>query len=140
MPVHGALRLTDLQPWIAHVAVIEMVGKPPHPKIRLFGRKQIEYMRGDMSGRYIASFVPEDVHIFALEPYMRCARERLPQYSVLKSVLPGWEHLRFHRLLLPHARDGHHVDVVVTTAYMEGAGKDPKLPHGIYELRPRKVG
>lgn len=140
LPAHGVLRVTDLQPWMAHIAVMEMAASPPQPKVRLMGRKLIEYMRGDKSGQYAVDYIPEHSHIQALAPFRRIVEQRLPQYDVLTPSLPGWEHLRYHRLLLPHSRDGRRVDIVILTTYLEADEEVRQPPYSFYELRPRRSG
>lgn len=140
LPAHGTLRLTDLQPWIRHVAVMEMVGTPPQPRSRIEGRKLVKYMGGDISGRYLVDHVPKDFHFLALEPFRRSAEQGLPQYDVLTSSLAGWERLRLHRLLLPHARDGHNVDIILAAAYIEADQEvEMEFSGGFYDLQPRKA-
>ena len=163
LPAHGALRITDLQPWIEHTLVTEVEAVTARPRIRVMGRRPMHYLDGDLCGKDFLDHVPEDAQDLAWEPYRRCVRDGVPHYSVLCSTSPGWEHLRFHRLLLPHATNGHEVDIILVAAYLEsavveraesveragcgGSGakvvgpawrEEPKLPDGIYALRPRK--
>ncbi len=137
---NGTLRLTDLQPWIEHTLVVELAGAPPQPKVRIMGRKPLHYLGGDFSGKYVVDHIPEEAHLFALEPYWRAVLEGAPQYDVLGSSVPGYEDLRFHRLILPHFANGRATDIVLVTAYLEMPGKNAELPQGVYELKPRKAG
>lgn len=140
MPAHGTLTITDLQPWIDHVAIMEMTGHPPQPKARVEGRALVTYMRGDISGRYIVDCVPEEAYPLAVAPFTQAATTHQPQYDVLSSRREGWKHLRYHRLLLPHTTNGRDVDIVLAVGYVEAEGKPPEeLPDEFYRLHPRKV-
>lgn len=140
LPAHRALRLTDLQPWIGHLAVTELVDVPPQPKVRILGKRCIDYFGRDNSGKYIADCIPEALQLHALQPYRLCVSDRSPQYNILGATAPGFDSLELHRLLLPHSFNGRDVDIVVTAIYLQASEQRQIPPAGFFELPPRKAG
>lgn len=143
LPSYGALRITDLQPWMDSLGIVELVGPDRRPRVRLLGRKVLRVMAiADPAGRFLEDYIPDTARDAAVGPYTECATSRAPQYDVLLREMPGGRNVRFHRLLLPHASDGRNVDLVVVGAHLEAAPEDERAiaDRGIYSLLIRKAG
>lgn len=142
LPAHGQFRLTDLQPWIGNIGIVEVEGSPPRAKVRLAGRKIIEYDDADFSGRYLEDVVPEHARPAILEPYRLCVEQRAPQYSLIVPRDPALSEYRLHRLLLPCSAEGRDVDVIVAGIFIDRweAGEGETPASSVYDLLQRKAG
>ncbi|RDD62794.1 PAS domain-containing protein [Ferruginivarius sediminum] len=122
LPTHGDFRFTDLQPWIGHIGLVEIQGgqtAEPHMKVRLAGRRLVEYDGADFSGKYLDDVVPEYARGEILRPYLTCVRKQAPQYSVFTPDNPELEGYRMHRLLLPTTSNGKDIDLVLVGIYVD---------------------
>jgi hypothetical protein len=138
LPTHGNFRFTDLQPWISHIGLVEIQGgqtAEPHMKVRLAGRRLVEYDGADFSGKYLEDVVPEYARGEILRPYLTCVRKQAPQYSVFTPNNPELEGYRMHRLLLPTTSNGKDIDLVLVGIYVDRWGEsDGNSSSTIYDL------
>ncbi len=135
LPAHADLRFTDLQPWIGNLSINEVDSDGERFKLRVVGRRLIEYHDADYSGRYLNDVAPPETQHRVLAPQRRALHERRPQYDILGLTDPDGMGVNLHRLALPCARNGRDIDIMILGIYLERNGEEPPRAEGkLFEL------
>lgn len=121
-PAHGELRITDLQPWIHNIGIVEVERRgeqEPAVKVRIAGRNVIDIDGADFAGSYLNDRIPDHARADILDPYAGSLANMAPQYSLLRPAGAPSPDCRLHRLLLPCAGDGRNVDLMLVGIYVD---------------------
>lgn len=136
LPEHGDLSLGDLQPWISNISVNEVEPSKERIRIRLVGRRLIEYHGANHQGRYLEEVAPALACKRVMEPQLESVRQRVPTYDVQPLLRQPGTDLQLHRLVLPFATDGETVDIIMVASYVEDSvGTEAvKLDRRLFDL------
>jgi hypothetical protein len=104
----------DLADLLPHLFLVDVERAPLRFKYRLVGTDYVRMMGRDLTGAYLDQVHP-GFHGSILRHYVDAVEQREPQYrkgSVMYAVAQK-DHLTVERLIVPLARDGAHVDMIM---------------------------
>jgi hypothetical protein len=118
-PARADFAFKDLRQWLGHIALVDVVHKPPRFRIRLLGTRLVEYAGQDHTGQWIDECVtPENVD-GALEPFRSCVELAAPVVRHTRYVNPRAIRSTLERLLLPCSSDQQTIDIIMGCTYIE---------------------
>lgn len=104
----------DLADLLPHLFLVDVERAPLRFKYRLVGTDYVRMMGRDLTGAYLDQVHP-GFHGSILRHYVDAVEQREPQYRkgpVMYAVAQK-DHLTVERLIVPLARDGAHVDMIM---------------------------
>jgi hypothetical protein len=105
----------DIPDLLPHVTIfdVERGAAGLRFRIRLLGTATVELLGSDCTGHYLdEQMLPEDAARI-IASYRLVVEERRPHFWRSYLLTPGREHIHYERLLLPLARDGRTVDMLL---------------------------
>jgi hypothetical protein len=110
--------IAGLLPW---VWMVDVRHAPLRFKHRLVGTEQVAVMEADYTGRWLDEAHPDFLLSSAYPQFVAAAEEAAVRYEAGPALFPSKGHRLVERLLLPMARDGRHVDMLLAmTIYHTG--------------------
>ncbi len=118
-PARADFAFKDLRQWLGHIALIDVVQRPPRFRIRLLGVRLVEYAGADHTGQWIDECVAPEGIDDALEPYVTCVNTGAPVFRLSRYFNPRSTKSVLERLLLPCSSDQKTIDIILGCTYVE---------------------
>ena len=118
-PARADFAFKNLRQWLGHIALIDVVQKPPRFRIRLLGTRLVEYAGADHTGQWLHECVAQDKIDDALEPYIACVKSGAPALRLSRYVNPRATKSVLERLFLPCSSDQKSIDIILGCTYVE---------------------
>jgi hypothetical protein len=117
----------DIPMLLSSIRLLDVCGRPPRLKARLIGTRMVDFLGRDYTGQWLDEAYPdlpgsamERDYLYVIttgQPHWRLGEPYLTQHR---------EFHRFERVILPFARDGVNVDMLVTVFEFFGTYPDPR--------------
>lgn len=114
LPARADIDPLDFRQMLGRVLLVDVVreGDRRRYRYRLFGTEFVFYHHGDLTGRYLDDIANAEFRSELLAQYEAALFTRQPQYMTYDYIVEAERH-RFQAVLLPLARDGVNVDMVL---------------------------
>jgi len=111
--------LGDLLPYLMLLDVVEQPGEEPRFRIRLAGTRLVQYHGREVTGQFVEDVLSNPQAALFVAGYRNVVRTRKPEYRRATVAVPGREHVTYERVTFPLARDGEHVDMLISVFVVE---------------------
>ena len=113
LPARGDIDPIDIPKLLPHIGLIDVIDGGADFRYRLLGTRLNEVFGEDFTGQLVSETKQGEYGELLLDLYRSVVTERAPIVSESVFEYKGKEHLNIHRLLLPLAKDGEEVDMIM---------------------------
>jgi hypothetical protein len=120
LPAHADIEPAEMPAFLPYLFLVDVEPAPLRYLYRLVGVTIVEWAGNDITGLYLDQAYPDAAGRGIEAEYRAVVESGLPRYQEFKSIWPNREHRFYGRIVLPLARDGVHVDVLLGAINVPG--------------------
>jgi len=113
---------TELGDLLPYLMLLDVAGQPtggPRFRIRLAGTRLVQYHGREVTGQFVEDVLSDPQATLFVAGYRDIVRTRVPEHRRSMVAVPGREHVTYERMTFPLARDGEHVDMLISVFVVE---------------------
>jgi len=111
-PTRSDIEPGEIQSLLAHVILIDVIGRPPRFRYRLVGTAFASEYGREITGKFVDEIDLSDRKEFILADYDGVVRTRAPSFSRWEFRKSDGRHMLCRRVLLPLSNDGDAVNML----------------------------
>jgi len=112
LPARRAIDPLDLKQLLPNMLLADVTYDPLRVRYRLFGTGLVALYNREMTGKHADEITSDSLRTAAVQAYADVIGRRAPAFSALAFVV-NYYRIKYDRLLLPLAEDGHTVSMVM---------------------------